>query len=47
METLLSRFQSDISNIGIEIKHLQDECLGKEMKIKNRQVFFKLKSFFF
>jgi hypothetical protein len=36
-ETLLSTFKTDLSNIGTEIKHLQDECLNKELRIKNRK----------
>lgn len=46
-ETLLSTFKTDLSNIGTEIKHLQDECLNKELRIKNRKVFNLTFVFFF
>lgn len=37
METLLTKFQLDINNIGTQIKTLQDACLSKQIRINNRQ----------
>jgi hypothetical protein len=37
LEDFLSKFQADISNIGDEIKQLQDKCMSSELKLKNRK----------
>lgn len=36
LENLLNKFQSDIKNIGAEIKTLQDESVTRQLKLKNR-----------
>jgi len=37
METILQGFQSDLGGISDEIKHLQDESLSMNVKLKNRR----------
>jgi len=37
LESLLTNFQTDIKNVGTEIKMLQEQCLAQQMKITNRK----------
>jgi hypothetical protein len=46
MQNFLTQFQTDLSGISTEIKHLQDESLAMNIKLRNRKVVeSKLKSF--
>ena len=38
MEQMLGGFQSDLSNISSEIKHLQEQSLSMSVKLRNRKV---------
>ena len=46
MEDLLGRFQSDLSEISSEIKHIQKESLSLNVKLKNRRALHEKLSVF-
>ncbi|QDZ21285.1 vacuolar protein sorting-associated protein 52 [Chloropicon primus] len=46
MEDLLGRFQSDLSEISSEIKHIQKESLNLNLKLKNRRALHEKLSVF-